>query len=260
MKEDDLRRSPESAVPPINERADRLAVHHGIDISPVLDRKPKSLLRPLLKAIPALGLLLAVIAGLVVGLYGAEPSRMLILGEGGNDGMQAIGSPPTSIVSLGAKVEAGEESSALEAGYTELPAEMPRDFRFFVSFGPNGASLLEVQPGTAGADYQATFLEAMSSADHRLSTVFSREEVESIYANLRDISFLTYPQDFLGEVGTETTGTVTDQAYAFVIQFLGVEHGVFWRGSLSSSPRAKDLRELVEHVIELLDSKQKTPE
>lgn len=211
------------------------------------------------KAAGSAVILLLLIGSLVLACQANRSSEVLILGEGSGNGGLADSTPPTSTIGVGSWTVAGQESSARRAGLTELPLEMPQDFQFGLIFGVNAASMLEVQPRAGRSDYEGMFLRDRSVGGATVRVTFSREEVLNVYARLRDMLFLQYPQEFAppGVGPSPSTATATSaQSYGLVIEFNGVEHGVFWLDAgLSQGADAVTLRHLLTHVQKLLEAK-----
>lgn len=128
----------------------------------------------------------------------------------------------------------------------KLPEDKPDDFNFILTYGYEVGNTIN----TIDEKYSYDMIMYPSlTIDLKLSEL----EMNTIYEDMRAINILNYPEVFkpIGHLGVNPY-----QSYDFKIFINGKEKHISWEDeNLSSKSKAKDLRDLINKIEKIIESK-----
>ena len=86
----------------------------------------------------------------------------------------------------------------------------------------------------------------------------TRDELDSISAEMRSIGFFTYPDTFAIDPQSDTIGFVTPSLkYYFLVETDSIHKELYWDDSICNPDTSADkLRQLNDHIITIITSKE----
>jgi len=140
----------------------------------------------------------------------------------------------------------------------QMPTEKPNDFTFILKYGVGSKNVLNTKDGTFTKDM-------ISSGTKTTDLKLSDDELGTVYTNLRMIKIMNYPEVFKPDRFAITQRSVSPyMTYDLTIGYNGKQKTVIWDDeSLSEESEAKNLRDMINRVISILESKdeyKKLPE
>jgi len=133
----------------------------------------------------------------------------------------------------------------------DMPTEIPKDFGFKLNYGVLARNELNTFDGTVTKD-----LVGAGFATTKL--MLTNQELQNIYVKMKEIDILSYPEDYHPQYSPTQQRFVTPfKTYALTMRFEGKTKKIFWADkSESIMPEAKQLRDLIEYIKKIIESKE----
>lgn len=132
-----------------------------------------------------------------------------------------------------------------------MPKDLPTDFGFSVKYGIQSRNELNTFNGEFTKD-----LITSGTATTKLK--LTDEEMRQVYGQMRRINIMGYDEIFSPDSFSLTKYFVTPyRTYQFTVSYGGQKKSIIWKDeSLSNTASAKDLRDLVQIIQDIIERKE----